>query len=36
MKGATHLLPVVKDDDFAVLVVNGHRALVAFTCGGTL
>lgn len=31
-RGATDLLPVVKDDDFAVLVVDGHRALVAFTC----
>lgn len=31
----THLFPVVEDYDFAVLIVNGHRALVAFACGHT-
>lgn len=31
-KAETHLFPVVDDDDLAVLVVDGHRALVAFTC----
>lgn len=36
LKTATHLLPVVDDDDLAVLVVDGHRALVAFTCRYTM
>lgn len=34
-KAEAHLFPVVDDDDFAVLVVDGHRALVAFTCRHT-
>lgn len=28
----THLFPVVKNDDFAVLVVHRHRALVPLAC----
>lgn len=28
----THLFPVVKNEDFAVLVVNRHRALVPLAC----
>lgn len=31
----THLLPVVEDDDLAVLVVHRHRALVALACRNT-
>lgn len=31
-RSLTHLFPVVENDDFTVLVVNRHRALVAFTC----